>query len=553
LTLNRKPSTTSRLNSRSQFFRTTLGLKIIICVVLAGATLLPYIQVRNHAFITLDDDMYVTNNRMVLAGVTGPGLKWALTSQDASNWHPVTWLSHMVDSELYGSWAGGHHLTNLALHLANTVLLFLFLARVTQAIWPSALAAALFGLHPLDVESVAWVSERNDVLSALFWMLTMWAYVWYVAAPSVKRYLPVAVVFALGLMAKPMLVTLPLVLLLLDYWPLGRAEPALIPAPGASPESSRKPPPRRRVYGRLILEKIPLMVLAAGSCLITLAAQQGSGSVMPLAIRPLIPRFTNALVSYIKYIVKMFWPTPIAMFYPLGPIPWWQALGAGILLLALSALFLARPRRYPFLAVGWLWYPGTMVPVIGLVQVGGQALADRYTYIPFIGLFIMVAWGLFALTAPWRLRQAVRAGIAAVVLLACLGGTWVQAGYWRNSETLFRHAMEVTRGNYIAYNHLGMDLTNRGRLAQAKMAYRQALAVAPAYPPAYNNLGIVFAREGKFQEAVDNFKKAIALTPDNLSYYRNLAVVYARAGRKLEAAAVMEHVKWLRAGQGGQH
>ncbi len=529
-----------------RFFRTTTGLQILICLVLAGATLLPYVQVKNYDFITFDDNMYVAENRQVLAGISWPGIKWSFTSLDAGNWHPLTWLSHMLDSQLYGSWAGGHHVTNVAFHLANTLLLFLFLARVTQALWPSALVAALFALHPLHVESVAWVSERKDVLSTFFWLATLWAYGRYVAAPSVRRYLSVVLLFALGLMAKPMVVTLPFVLLLLDYWPLGRVEAGLAAVPGLIGENIPNPGPPKQVYWRLILEKIPLFVLAILSCLITLAAQRAGGSVMSLVHWPLGPRLANALVAYIKYGVKLFWPPPMAMFYPLAPVPWWQALAAGLILLIVSVLLLARARRYPYLAVGWLWYLGTLVPVIGLVQVGGQALADRYMYIPSIGMFIIVAWGIFAVTKHWRHQKVVLALGSAVVLCACFWATWIQVGYWRNSETLFTHTIQVTGPNYMAYHHLGTDLVNRGKLGQAIALYKQTLAIAPSYAPAYNNLGCVYARQGRFEEAVPYFKEAIRLSPYALSFYRNLAQAFLDQGKKSAAGAVQEQVRWLK-------
>lgn len=531
------------------FSRSQRSLLLVICLLLAGVTLLPYLQVVDYDFITLDDDMYVTNNPLVLAGLTWTGVKWALVAQHSSNWHPLTWLSHMLDSQLYGSWAGGHHLTNVLFHLANTILLFLFLAWVTQALWPSALVAALFALHPLHIESVAWVSERKDVLSTFFWIVTMWAYAGYAISPSIWRYLAVVFLFILGLMAKPMLVTLPFVLLLLDYWPLRRIQ-GLAPVPALSSGSTPQPGPAKQSYWHLIYEKIPLFTLSALSCLITLSAQSGSGSVMPLYIRPLGPRIANALVAYVKYGVKMFWPPPMAMFYPLTPVPWWKALAAAVVLLIVTALLLVRARRSPYLAVGWLWYLGTMVPVIGLVQVGGQAMADRYTYISFIGLFIIVVWGIFELTAHWRFRKAILALGTAAVLVACWWATWVQIGYWRNSETLFVHAIRVTGPNYMAYNHLGMYYANEGKEDQAVLMYKNALAVAPGYPPAYNNLGIIYANRGRFDEAIANFKKAIQLTPGNPSYHRNLALAYSKQGKQAQAEAVMEHVRWLLGNRG---
>jgi len=521
------------------------GLPLLLCLLLAGATLAVYSQVRHYDFITFDDDMYVTENHMVRAGLTWPGMAWAFTAFHSSNWHPLTWLSHMLDCQIFGLQPGGHHLTNVAWHLGNTILLFLFLARATRTLWPSALVAALFALHPLHVESVAWVAERKDVLSTFFWLVTMWAYAGYVGAPCLRRYLAVVIAFVLALMAKPMAVTLPFVLLLLDYWPLGRVSGGPGTAPGFAGTGEPRLLAAKRVYWQLLKEKIPLFALAALSCLVTLLAQKGSGAVMPMAIRPLGPRIANALVAYVQYLVKLFWPYPMIFFYPLAPVPWWQAAGAGLALLALTIFLLYGSRRHPYLAVGWLWYLGTLLPVIGLIQVGGQAMADRYTYIPFIGLFIILAWGISEATAGWRHRKIVLSTSAAALLLACLLSSWGQAGYWRNSQTLFTQAIDINPDNYMAYHHLGMDLVNRSKLDQAIAMYQKTLALAPVYPSAYNNLAIAYARQGKFKEAIPLFKEAIRLTPGNISFHRNLALAYSQQGKKSEAEAVMEQVKWL--------
>jgi protein O-mannosyl-transferase len=530
------------LSALTGFFHTTASRRLLICLLLAALTLLPYIQIKDHNFITFDDDQYVTANPMVRAGLTWDGIAQAFTTFQAGNWHPLTWLFHMLDAEVYGLNPGGHHLTNLVFHLANTLLLFLFWAGVTRALWPSAMVAALFALHPLHVESVAWVSERKDVLSTFFWLATMGAYTWYVSAPAVRRYLSVIVLFILGLMAKPMLVTLPFVLLLIDYWPLGRMQA------GTTPGTDRKIKVRgyrlKKVYWPLVKEKIPLLVLAAASCLVTVLAQKGGGTVMPLAIRPLDARIASSLVAYAKYLVKHFWPYPMIFFYPLAPVPWWEALWAGLLLIVLTVFLLYGARRHPYLGVGWLWYLGTLVPVIGLVQVGGQAMADRYTYLPFIGLFIMVAWAASEATASWRHRKIV-GSTAAAVLLACLLSSWGQAGYWRNSETLFIHAINMNPNNYMAFNHLGMAFTNGEKFDQAIAMFQKSIEVDPSYPNAYNNLGVVYARQGHLEEAVANFKIAVRLKPTDPSFYRNLALAYRQQGNISEAEAVLERVKWL--------
>jgi hypothetical protein len=528
-----------------KFFRTAAGLQLLICLLLAVMVVVPYVQVKDHAFITFDDDLYVTANPVVQAGFTWPGVKWAFTAMHSSNWHPLTWLSHMLDCRLFGMRPRGHHLMNVAWHLANTILLFLFWARVTRATWPSAMVAALFAVHPLNVESVAWVAERKNVLSTFFWLATMLAYAGYTLAPSLRRYLLVLLCFTMGLLAKPMLVTLPLVLLLLDYWPLGRIPGGPPPASGLAGADEPQPAPATKVYWQLLKEKLPLFALAGLSCLITMMAQKGSGSVMPLAIRPLGPRIANALVAYVDYVVKLFWPFPMSFFYQLAPVSWWLAAGAGLALLGVTAGLLYRVRRRPYLTVGWFWYLGTLVPVIGIIQVGGQAMADRFTYIPVIGLFVMIAWGVSEATAGWRNRRLLLSTAAAAALLACLLTTWVQAGYWRNSETLFTQALQADPTNYIAYHHLGMALANEGKIDQAIDMYRKTLAVAPQYPSAYNNLAIIYAERGSYDEAVSLFKEAVRLAPNNISFCRNLALAYQKQGKISEAEAVNAHIRWL--------
>jgi hypothetical protein len=532
-----------RLAALTGFFRTTAGRKLLICLMLAVVTLLPYLQVKGHSFITFDDPQYVTANPIVRAGLTWDGIVQAFTSFQAGYWHPLTWLSHMLDVEVYGLLnPGGHHLTNLVFHLANTLLLFLFFAGVTGALWPSALVAALFALHPMHVESVAWVSERKDVLSTFFWLATMGAYAWYVSAPSVRRYLAVIVLFALGLMAKPMLVTLPFVLLLLDYWPLGRIT-------DGNGETKGKGHRLKNVYWPLVKEKIPLLGLTTASCLITVLAQKGGGAVVPLAIRPLGARILGSLVAYMKYLVKLFWPYPMIFFYPLAPVLVWEGIWAGLTLTVLTVFLLYGARRHPYLGVGWLWYLGTLLPVIGLIQVGGQAMADRFTYVPYIGLFLIVAWGTTEATASWPRRQIARSTGAVAMLLACLLSSWAQVANWRNSKTLYLHAININPNNYMAFAQLGVALTNEEKLDQAVAMFQKSLELDPKYPDTYNNLGIVYVKLGQLEEASANFKKAIQIRPSNVNFYHNLALVYYKQGKITEAEAVMQQIKLMTGGQ----
>ena len=408
-----------------------------------------------NGFINLDDPYYVTANPQVLPGITRAGLAWAMTANVASNWHPLTLLSHMLDCQLYGLHPTGHHATSLLLHLANVLLLFAVLRGMTGAAGRSAAVAALFAVHPLHVESVAWVAERKDVLSALFWILAMGAWARYARAPSLGRYLLVFLLMALGLTAKPMVVTLPFALLLLDVWPLDRL--------GLG-------------WKRLAVEKLPLLALSAASSLITLRYQETS--LVPLGVVPWRLRAANALVSYAAYLGKLFLPRHLAVFYPIQPaIPAWEVAGAAVLLIAITVLAIWRARREPWLLVGWLWFLGTLVPVIGLVQVGRQAMADRYTYIPSIGLFLAVVWSLAELGRAHRAALATAAGI---VILALAATTRVQIGYWSDGATLFRHALAATDdGNYLAHIGLGKALMGEKDWDGAAAQFRAVLARYP--------------------------------------------------------------------------
>jgi tetratricopeptide (TPR) repeat protein len=454
-------------------------------------TALVYAPVLRHGFVNYDDNLYVSGNPVVRQGLTWEGLRWAWTAAVACNWHPVTMLSHMLDVELYGVRPGWHHLTNLLLHLANVVLLFEVLRRMTGATWRSAAVAALFAVHPLHVESVAWISERKDVLSGLFFLLTLGAWLRYVRRPAAGRYLLALLAFALGLLAKPMLITLPFVLLLLDVWPLGRLPLAAMPAASERTE-------RRRALRALLLEKLPFVVLAVAVSAVALYTQRGA--MASLAALPLRRRAANALVSYVVYLGKSLWPSRLAVIYPLPPsIPLWKAALAAALLAALTALALARLRRAPWLAVGWLWFAGMLAPVSGLVQVGRQAMADRYTYLPSIGLFIAVVWSAHALAqaalpgelparGPGATRRALLGAGAAVVIAALALTARVQVGAWRDSLTLFRHAAAVTDGNYVAAFHLGEELRMRGDRAEARRYYREALRIRPTLARARQRL-----------------------------------------------------------------
>ena len=515
------------------------ALTLIVSLVLIVATLVVFWQVRNYQFVTLDDDQYVADNPYVRRGLTFKSMVWAFTTTHASNWHPLTWLSHMLDGALYGMNPGGHHVTNLLFHIANALLLFLVLKRMTGAIWKSGFVAALFALHPLHVESVAWVAERKDVLSIFFWMLTLWTYVRYVQRPGLGKYLTVLLCFCLGLLAKPMLVTLPFILLLLDYWPLGRFR--FEPVRGdhqSSTSTSSDHGDNRSSLPQLVLEKVPFFALSAVSSFLTFFAQQKGGAVQPLEFIPLGTRILNGLVSYAGYIWKMIWPHNLALLYPYpNRFHIWEIVGAVLLLVCVSALVIRTARQRPYLVVGWLWYLGTLVPVIGLVQVGNQAMADRYTYVPLIGLFVMAAWGFSDISKGWRYRRTVLAISAAILLPVLMIVTRAQVQYWENSITLFKHTLEVTVNNYHIHNNLGVVLARQGRLEEAMAHYMEAQRIHPRFAQVKNNIGGILFREGKIQEAITQYTEAIRIVPDYADAHSNLGVALVREGKIQEAIA----------------
>jgi tetratricopeptide (TPR) repeat protein len=511
------------------------GKSLLICLLLIATILSVFWQVQDHDFVNIDDPHYISDNPHVRSGLTRAGFIWAFTTTHAANWHPLTWLSHMLDCQLYGLNPSGHHLTSVLLHTANAVLLFLLLNRMTGGLWRSAFVAALFALHPLHVESVAWVSERKDVLSTLFWILTMWMYVRYVERPTLTRYMLALFTFALGLMAKPMLVTLPCVLLLLDYWPLERFR--LSQSGGDTPATMRALKGQGSTVLRLFGEKIPFFALTAVSSVVTFFVQKSAGALGALEIYPVKIRIANALVSYVSYISRTIWPHGLVIFYPHpgNSLPMWHAVGAGLLLACISLAVIRTARRHPYLAVGWLWYLGTLVPVIGLVQVGLQATADRYTYVPLIGLFIIIAWGVFDLVKDWRHQRvgiAVSAGILLFGLTTC---TWLQVRHWRNSVTLFQHALQATSENYLAHNNLGAALLGQGKIEEGISHYYKALEIKPDYWLAHSNLAGFLVGQGRLEEAISHGSEALRDNPDSPEAHNNLGLALQRQGRLEEA------------------
>jgi tetratricopeptide (TPR) repeat protein len=550
----------------------------IICLGLFLLTLCVYLPALRHDFVVYDDENYVRANSHVVQGLTSENIHWAFTTAYQSNWHPLTWLSHMLDCQLFGLQPWGHHLTNLLFHALNTALVFLVLRIMTGAVWRSLFVALLFGLHPLHVESVAWIAERKDVLSTCFGLLTLLAYARYAAKPAAATYLLALFLFALALMSKPMLVTLPFVLLLLDYWPLDRWQ--------------------HKGFWKLAVEKGPFFLFAAALSVITLMVQMDAGARHAMAGQPLIDRGENALVSYCRYLGKLFYPVNLSFYPNHGGWKMHTVLLAGLLLSGLSAFVFGRRRQQPYLLVGWLWFVGTLVPVIGLIWGGWHAMADRYMYIPSIGLFIMVAWGVHEWTRHWRHQVVILAAVGTVAVLFSTALTRRQLACWKDSETLFRHAIAVTENNYEAHQYLGFVLKREGRFDEAmvqfnevlKMApdnlaahtclgdalvltghrdegvreletairldptyadahgflanalsmqqrddeairqYEEAIRLNPDFPAAHNNLGTILWKQGRLQEARDHFSEAVRLRPGDARFRDNLDQVLAEMG-----------------------
>jgi tetratricopeptide (TPR) repeat protein len=502
--------------------------KGMVSLFLILITLAAYWHVSNHDFVNYDDTKYVTKNSTVQAGITWEGIVWAFTTTHTGNWHPLAWLSHMLDCELYGLNPSGHHLTSVLLHIVNSLLLFFVLRLMTGALWQCAFVAALFAVHPLHVESVAWVSERKDLLSTFFWILTLWAYTSYVNSPGSLRYSLTIVLFALGLMAKPMVVTLPFVLLLMDFWPLCRFDISCFDHSvyvniGGTPRSSNS---KLRI-SYLVSEKLPLFGLAAASSVTTFFVQQSGSNILALSSLPFGTRIANAVVAYASYVGKTIWPLNLAVFYPHPEmVRLLQLVLCLFLLLGGSFLMIRCWRARPHFTVGWLWYLGTLVPVIGLVQVGDQSMADRYTYIPLIGLFIIFAWGLFGLGVRHR-RGKVLASIVAGVLVVILGiCTSLQVRHWQDSFTLFGRTLAVTRDNYLAHFAMGSAFASEGKFEPAITHYSLALQIKPDYATAHFNMGYVLYRQGKIRKAIDHYSKAIEIAPNLARAHYNLGVAF---------------------------
>jgi protein O-mannosyl-transferase len=517
---------------------------ILLAVLLGACTLALYSPIRHHDFINYDDFDYVVKNPHITAGLNWQTVVWSLTSTEQANWHPLTWISHALDCQLFGLNAGDHHLASLALHVVNVVLLFLFLQQVTAALWPSFMTAALFAWHPFNVQSVAWVAERKNLLSTLFFLLALIAYIWYARGPRPRRLLVVTVLFVLALGSKPMAVSLPFVLMLLDYWPMRRMEGSIKPLP-------QFPAPQQSIR-RLLQEKWLLFSLSAASCAITLVAQRSGGAMRSLVSFPLSSRLTNAAYSYSVYLWKTLWPSGFSVYYPHSgaSLPFWRVSIALLVLCTISAMAWIQRSDRPYFLVGWLWFLGTLIPVIGIVQVGDQAMADRYAYLPLIGLFIAVAWGTTELFDRLQLGTAQRAAPAIVALLGISFLSFRQIGYWENSSTIWAHALQVTPGNLHVEKELTNALALQGDSDEAMPHLLNIARLDPQDATVHANLGSCYLMRGQSEDAIREFETAIALTEhDHLSGEErqarssaqlNLGFVYAEKKNYAKALASLQ-------------
>jgi Flp pilus assembly protein TadD len=538
----------------------------LMAALLVLVTIAIYWPVMRHDFVNHDDPLYVTDNPHVRGGLTWEGLVWAFgrVHGDRTYWHPLSWVSHMVDCQLYGLKPGGHHRTSMLLHAANAVLVFLVFRRMTGAFWRCVVLAALFALHPLQVDSVAWVAERKTLLSAFFWLLTLWAYALYAEAQSPKSrvespafhvtdhgsrmthhrslfYVLSLFFLACGLMCKPVLVTLPFVLLLLDYWPLQRFQLSkrnsqLSTSPPLRGLGLKTPDSGLKVLLPLLWEKLPFFALAVASSVITVLAHQALGMLDSVSRLSWDARLENALVSYVRYLGKTFWPSRLAIFYPY-PTAWpiWEVVACALLLLAISGLVLGTARSRPWLFVGWFWFLGVLVPFIGLIQAGAQAMADRFMYVPALGVFVAMIWGLHGLAKGGRYQQNGLSVAGAAAILVCLVLTRQQLRYWKDSEALSRHALEVTENNWLAHLNLGSALDEKGQFDEAIREFQEAVRLKSGYAQAHNNLGVALVRKGQIDEGISQYQEAIRLKPDYALAHSNLGIALARKGQIGEA------------------
>ena len=507
---------------------------IMAILLLVAMVLFLYWPVVGYDFIAMDDKLYLLENPDIQKGISWEGISWAMTTLYTTNWHPLTWLSLMADYELCGLNAAGYHVHNLLLHLLNTLLLFLVLRRMTGDRWKCLIVAALFAVHPLNIESVAWIAERKNLLSTLFWILTLFAYVRYTERPGWLRFTLTLLLFALGLTAKPMLVTLPCILLLLDFWPLRRFSYGDRWDGGGGEDSVGS----RSVLRPLLKEKIPFFLLSLSSVLITLYAAKTGGMVKSIDDLPLSGRIENALIALVSYLDKMIWPVDLAIFYPYPTAgrPLWQSAMALLFLTATTVFAALKWRKHPYLVTGWFWYLITLLPVIGIIQVGPQSMANRYAYVPLIGIFILITWGIPELLRAMAGRRILPFATVVLILIFSFS-TWAQLPHWRNSEAAFQYALKVTEDNFIAHNGMGHIWQIRGDVRMARYHYREALRIQPGYAEVHNNLAIILFNEGRIAEAEQGLREALKYKPSLAEAHNNLGMTLVRRNKYQEAAA----------------
>ena len=487
----------------------------IIIIFLIVATFITFSKIAGNEFINFDDNSYITENNHIKSGINPKSIKWALTTAYFTYWHPLTWLSHMLDWKLFGADASGHHIVSLLLHIGAVFFLFLFLNKATNNLWSSAFAAALFAIHPLRVESVAWAAERKDVLSMFFGMATLYAYAFYVENSKLSRYILCLVLFVFALMSKPMMVTLPFVLMLLDYWPFERWQKALN-------EQSKK---INSIAG-IILEKVPFICFTIASSVETFLGQNQGGAVPSSELLPFLTRATNSIVSYATYLCKIFLPVNLAVFYPYElSLPLWDILISGLIIILITLAVIYYIRKHPFLFVGWFWYLGTMIPLIGLIQAGSQAMADRHTYLPSVGIAVMLAWGIPLLFPREDMRKKILFPAATAFLIIISVLTWKQCGYWKNSIELWNHALKVTDVSYLPYYNLGCAFQEKGGNSEAIENFKKALQFNPNKPSIHNNLGTALLNNGDIISAAKEFRQSIHLNPNHAGAHNNLAMI----------------------------
>lgn len=499
---------------------------IIYCLFLTIFILILYWQVLSYDFIAYDDQLYVYKNPYVQSGLSFESVSWAFSSFHAGNWHPLTWLSHILDYEIFKLQPSAYHRTNVLIHIFNTLLLFGVLKMMTGALWQSFVVALVFAIHPLHVESVSWISERKDLLCGFFWFLSLWAYVRYVRSSGIRWYLFLMFLFILGLLSKPMIVTLPFTLLLLDLWPISRITNI----------DNKNKKEIFKAISLLIYEKAPLFLLSMVSCIITYVAQSHAGALVTFKSYPLSYRITNAIFSYLIYIAKFFWPKSLAVFYPYPTYNSFDLVIGFSILISITFILIYVLRNFPYLTFGWLWYLGTLVPVIGIIQVGSQSMADRYTYIPMVGLLIALTWGIEDILKRWQINYPVCRSISLIFLAAYFSiFSWIQAGYWKNSETLFKHAIEVTKSNSGAHFLLGSYYYEQGIFEEAMIEYKKAIKINPNNGNAHKNLGNIYAIRSDAKRAIFHYNAAIRVSQDPSEVYCNLAKIYTNQNKIKEA------------------